>query len=48
MSNEERSKNYVADYYTKFMEQNFHNSISKEVIQGQNKKESGYNPYEFA
>tara|TARA_Y100001973_G_C5134144_1_gene299388 strand:+ start:158 stop:1066 length:909 start_codon:yes stop_codon:yes gene_type:complete len=48
MSNEERAKNYVADYYTKFMEQNFNNSISEETIQGQNKKESGYNPYEFA
>ena len=48
MNNKERAKDYVAEYYTKFMEQNFNNNISKEVIQSQNKKESGYNPYEFA
>jgi hypothetical protein len=48
MNDKERAKDYVAEYYTKFMEQNFNNNISKEVIQNQNKKENGYNPYEFA
>tara|TARA_R100000664_G_C2753370_1_gene140769 strand:- start:785 stop:1699 length:915 start_codon:yes stop_codon:yes gene_type:complete len=48
MSDKEKVEDYLADYYTKFMEQNFNNSISKEVIQSQNKKENGYNPYEFA
>ena len=49
MSNEERSKNYVADYYTKFMEQNFNNSISEET-KAQAELSSGdrYDPYEFA
>ena len=42
MNDKERAKDYVAEYYTKFMEQNFNNNISKEVIQSQNKKENGY------
>ena len=47
MSNEERAKNYIADYYTKFMEQNFNNSISEETTQA-NEQQKPYDPYEFA
>ena len=49
MSNKERAKDYVADYYTKFMEQNFNNSISEETkAQADLNSNDQYDPYEFA
>lgn len=47
MNDKERAKDYVAEYFTKFAEQNFNNNLSKEVTQA-NEQQKPYDPYEFA